>query len=162
MSRAVFYCKGWFEYAKIAVDLWTPEKARKAHIKRSGYTILVDSSTRPSAFIETKGDVISVSVLDDFLRVYMNFAFVERAPGWASLNSGTIRQFVGDTDKVSGGRNYNFRPNGEMWVTDEWLVPERGKRSEMKMRDVSEHTLDWPEFGEYEDFLKTDRINWDW
>jgi hypothetical protein len=156
MKRSAHYCKSWFRFKKRAIEIWTDDRAARAHEFRQPYTVLIDSPEAPACFLEFAEYSVAVGFLDAHLREYLVYAFQHIDQGRLFLSMITHREFQGDTDKVARGESHIFNPNGQVHTRRAFYDPYRLEQSNT-VTDVSGNYSDWPEFGEYEDLIRLDR-----
>jgi len=136
--------------------MWPVERARKAHEDRSLYTVLIDSVSHPSAFIELNGSFAGVSFLDSKLREFLAYEFRETEPGKLFLAMATYRMFAGDMDKVISGTSYFFKKDGHATIRKQSFIPPTLEQAET-LTGISGNYEAYPPFGEYEDLLVLER-----
>ncbi len=156
MKRPVFYCKSWFRAKKRPTEVWTEEQARSAHAKKQPYVVLVDSIERPYCFLDVADKVVGVGFLDEYLRESLTYAFQEVEPGTLFLTMATHREFEGETDKIVCGISYIFKQDGVVHMRREFFNPHRLETATTSA-DVGMNYASMPEFGEYDDFIRTER-----
>jgi hypothetical protein len=156
MNRPIYFCKSWFRAKKKPTEVWTEAQARSAHQAGTLYTVLVDSPDQPFCFLEINGGYVGVGFLDELLRETLYYAFKQVEPGRMFLNMATYREFDGDTDTVLAGTTYVFDPDGTVKIQKQQFRPHSVETAE-STTDIAANFERWPEFGEYEQFLKVER-----
>jgi len=159
MERPIFFCDGWFIGQKRATELWTEQQARKVYEENGLYTVLIDSAERPYCFInitKAKG-FVGVCFLDKSLRNYLDYKFKEIEPGRLFLSTAIHRTFDGDTDKVARGDSWIFKPDGKVHMRKEYFNPHKLETADTTA-DVSCNYSPFPEFGEYDDLVRKERL----
>lgn len=151
-----YYCDGWFRAEKKLTEEWTVDQAKRAHENRSDYTVLINSKTKPSGFVEIRDTFIAVGLLDSLLRVRLTVVFNEIEPDRVFLTQMTDRHFGGDSDKVSWGDTYYFQPDGSLRILREEFAPKSRTITETST-DVTANYDRYPEFGDYAHLLREDR-----
>lgn len=136
--------------------MWTEEQARKAHKERRQYTVLVNDAERPYAVIEVSGDFVGVTFFDDLLRESLSYQFQETEPGKLFLSMATYREFPSDTNNASSGTSYIFKQNGDVSIRKQSISSKSIEESK-STADVSGNYEQYPEFGQYEGLLRTER-----
>jgi hypothetical protein len=156
MAHLYHYAEGWFRAEKRVTELWSAERAEQAHEARKLYTVIVGDVNRPSAFLEVNGRFVGIGFLDEHLREYLSYGFLETEPGKVFLKQATHREFVGESDKVSKGTTYVFKPDGHVAIRREQLDPYKLEEAQSSA-DVSANYDAYPEFGSYEHLLRKER-----
>jgi hypothetical protein len=158
MNRRIFYCKSWFIAHKKATELWTEQQAKKVHEENGLYTALIDSTDRPFCFINlTRGKGFAgVCFLDEKLRNYLEYKFKEVEPGRLFLATAIHRNYLDQSDTISWGSSFMFKPDGKVHMRKEYFNPHKLETADTTA-DVSGNYTPFPEFGEYDDLIRKDR-----
>jgi hypothetical protein len=157
MKRNLYFCKSWFRAKKRPTEIWTEERARVAHANKQYYTVLVDSIERPCCFLEITEGGVGVGFLDEKLREYLSYGFQEIESNKLFLTMATYREFDGETDKVVKGTSYIFSVEGNVQIRRECFVPHSLDIATLSA-DVSHNYSMKPEFGEYDDLTRIERV----
>ena len=157
MDRPLFYCKSWFRAKKRPTEIWTENQARVAHSSKTLYTVLIGSIEKPFCFLEINDKFVGTGFLDRNAREYLYYAFKEISAGILFLSMATYREFDADGDTVTMGTTYNFDPGGTVKIRRQKFKSHSVEMAESSA-DVSNNYSSWPEFGEYEDFIRVERI----
>lgn len=157
MNPLVYYCKSWFRAKKRPTEIWTEEQARSAHASRKLYTVLIGALDAPTCFLEVNDKFVGVGFLDRHVREFVYYAFKEVEPGELFLSTATYREFEGDSDAVSVATTYSFDRHGDVKMRRQSLNPHRLEFS-ASIADVAANYAAWPEFGEYHDLTKVERV----
>ena len=158
MKRSIYFCKSWFRAKKRPTEIWSDAQARVAHEKRQHYAVLVDSTDQPNCFLDVADKLVGVGFLDKHLRESLTYAFQEFESGNLFLSMETYREFDGDTDKVVSGTSYVFGRDGTTQIRREFFEPYRVETATSRI-DVTSNYSKVPEFGEYDDLIRVDRVN---
>lgn len=158
MSQKVYYCKNWSIGYKEPIDLWMEKKARKKHDAGESYTVLIDSESTPSCFINIMRNSgwVSVSFLDEYLREYLLYNFKVLGVEALFLAMAVYREFNDDTDQVVNGTTYHFKEDGHTIIIEDNISNNTSERSET-YSDVTGNYDVFPEFGEYNSLIRKER-----
>ncbi|HAU5566448.1 TPA: lytic transglycosylase [Serratia fonticola] len=158
MQSKIFYCKFWFRIKKIALEHWSEEMAYAKHLADEPYTVLVDSESQPSSFIEVikNKEMIGVGFLDKFQREYLIYQFKIIKNDAVFLTMAVHRDFIGETDIISNGTSYIFKEDGHTFITEEDFINKTINKYEVHT-DISTNYDKIPEFGCYESLIKIER-----
>lgn len=151
-----FYCKSWFRAKKAPTEIWTALTAKAAHDEGKPYTVLVNSLSHPTAFIELTKNAVSVGFLDGMLRETLSYAFRTVEDGRVFLSMATYREFQGDSDTVVSGISYIFQENGSVSIKKQSFFPPASELAD-RLADVSGNYAKYPAFGQYEDVIRVER-----
>lgn len=153
----IFYCKGWFRAKKRPLEAYTFEKARALHNDGELYCALVGSEDRPTCFLEIARGFVGVGFLDEMLRERLSYAFQEVQPGQLFLSMATWREFDGDSDRVSKGTTYVFRPGGTLHIRREEFIPQHLLETTNSTAEIAGNWERFPVFGGYERLIRAER-----
>ena len=156
MNKPVFFAKSWFRAKKKPTEIWTEEHARAAHISKALYCAVVGRPERPFCFLEINNKFIGIGFLDHCIREHIYYAFREVAQDILFLTDASYREFEGGSDIVTVSNRYLFNPNGTVRVQRPQLKQDKIETFETSF-DPSRNYERWPDFGEYEDFMRIDR-----
>lgn len=151
------YGDGWFEYDKVLTEVWTEDRARKAHEGRNLYCVVVGKLEDPYCYLTINDDYIGVSFLDSLLRVYLRHQFSEVEKGVMFLEAVLYWEFRGEEDEVVRADFYDFSTGGELRIEKQDLEKDETRVAEDEGLDVSCNYEDYPEFGGYDAFVQHNR-----
>jgi len=151
-----YYCKSWFRAKKIAIDVWSEEVAGLAHKKGEPYTVLVESQSAPTAFIEVTRRVIVVGHLDSRLREKLTYSFQACEDESTFLSMAVYRDFAKEDDTVVSGTSYTFSRNGSVSI-EEQVLATGSVQTTNKYTDVTGNYENFPSFGHYDGLVKIER-----
>lgn len=151
-----FYCKSWFRAKKVATEIWSSATAEVAHSEGKLYTVLVNSETHPTAFVEVTKNTVSVGFLDERLREKLSYAFIAVGGGRIFLSMATYRDFQGDSDALGSGTSYVFQESGSVSIKRQTFSPPASQVTD-STTDVSGNYSLYPIFGRYDDLLRVER-----
>jgi hypothetical protein len=157
MHRQIYFCKSWFAAKKMPTEVWTEAQAKDAHDNGRNYTVLVDSLERPFCVIVVMPKAVAVDFLDEHLREALSYQFQVVAPGRLFLTRAVHREFDGDEDKVTKGTSYKFTQDGKVRIDRETFLPAHSLEVANTEADVSSNYVPFPQFGEYDEFTRTER-----
>lgn len=152
----ITYCKQWFRGQKRELESLSPEQAREAYDSKELYTAVVHDKRRPICFVESKSDYIGVEFLDDRLRSYVAYQFLEKQPGRLFLSMAVFRKFDGTRENVVHGVVYYFKEDGHTDVDLEDDIAHEYYEASTTV-DVSANWEPYPEFGQYESISRLER-----
>jgi hypothetical protein len=152
----ISFGKSWFRAMKRLTELWDIQKAKTAHEQRRPYVAVMENSGGNHSFIEVNNDYFGIGFLDSHLREYLSYQFQELEPGRLFLTMATHREFDGETDRVSYGTTYYFKPDGSVTVETEDFATANLATKEMKV-DVNGNWETYPNFGDYGSLTRVDR-----
>ena len=158
MTQQISFCKSWFRAKKRATEMWSRERALKAHEEKTLYTVLVGEPIAPTCFIEVNDKFVGVGFLDASLRETLYYAFKEVEPELLFLSMATHRSFRGETDKVESGTTYIFERSGQVKIQRQQFEPHEASMAESSA-DVTANYSHWPTFGEYDDLIRVERAS---
>lgn len=151
------YCKGWFRYKKRHLELLTEDKAKKLHLARKLYVVLVGEPDHPHCFLEVRLETGSVGVifLDELKRNYLDYSFQEKQ-GRMFLSRMVARDYYPGSDDILSATMSIFKPDGHVYVeTDNYSA--RTRESIEQYVDVSPNWESIPNFGSYESISRIER-----
>jgi hypothetical protein len=157
MAERYYFAGGWSRALKQVTQSWDADQARRAHEAGKLYTVLVGDAERPTAFIEVNGKFVGVGFLDRLQREYLSYGFSGVEPGKLFLKQATHREFAGDTDKVSNGTTYIFKPEGQVTIRRQQFDPPKLEVAESST-DVAGNYETYPPFGSYDHLLRKERL----
>jgi hypothetical protein len=158
LAVKVSYYGGWGRYRKRTPDPWTEEQARAAHDQRKPYTVLISSVERPRCFVEIGGDVCFVEFLDEYLRNYLSYSFMESKPGLMFMQRFTRRFYGGISDRTTHALSISMNRDGTTKGKRVFYDPPPGRtESGDGTADVSICYSPRPAFGHYEEITREDR-----
>ncbi|MGL6094836.1 MAG: hypothetical protein ACRC7O_03400, partial [Fimbriiglobus sp.] len=144
----IHYYEGWFRAKKCPIGPLTPGTALACYEKKTLFTAVAFEAAKATTFLEFNKDYVGVGFLDESLREYLSYTFVEVEPGKLFLNEATHREYGFGTDTVTSGSTYYFKSKGQVVVVYEDLTT--GYRSSTKQScDVTGNWDAYPPFGEY-------------
>jgi hypothetical protein len=152
----VSYCEGWFRHFKKITGLLSEEEAKTREKNREVYTVIIGDHKHPFGFIEINKGFYGVGFLDDYIREYLNYIFVEQMNGLLFLNEVKYTEFEGNTDNILKNTYYWFTPDGNVKIGKSKPPFQKVEVIEKKV-DVSRNWEKKPEFGKYENLIKKDR-----
>jgi hypothetical protein len=157
-NMEITYCKGWSRRRKQLLEIWDEKKACKAHKTGKLYTVLIGDPQKPRCFLEVhlKLGFVGVSFLDEHLRDYLDFSFLEKLPGKLFLGRVIYREYDADTDNVISAKTMSWEPDGKTQFEQADLVQNFVDTGEGSM-DVSINWEPIPEFGQYESIARFER-----
>lgn len=158
MSQKFYYCKNWSIGYKEPIDLWGEKKALKKHEAGEPYTVLIDSESTPSCFINIMRNSgwVSVSFLDEHLREYLLYNFQMLDVETLFLSMAVYREFNDDTDLVINGTRYHFKEDGHTIIIEDNIPSKTSERSET-YSDVDKNYEQFPAFGQYDSLNRKER-----
>ncbi|MDR1890299.1 MAG: hypothetical protein LBQ81_13155 [Zoogloeaceae bacterium] len=158
MRRKIYFCKSWFMAKKMPTEVWTKEQALAAHKSGKPYAVLVDSQERPSCCVEVTKNYVGVDFLDEHLRDYLVYVFQRKQESEKLfLSRINYTEYDGNSDRIKFGTLYLLKPDGSVKVSRETFIPEHCLETMDTSTDVSVQYETFPEFGEYDAFLKIER-----
>lgn len=131
------------------------------HQQRQYYDIFVeDKEGNPFAFIQINNEAVIVNFLDGAKRKYLIYSFTEVRKGILFLDEAFYFDYHVDTSDVEYQRlQFFFQEDGNV------MLRETIDRDEIERRYEGKEPIDvkglyekYPEFGEYENILKLERI----
>jgi hypothetical protein len=155
MSTLIFG-KSWFRAKKRLTETWDESKAMTAHEQRQPYAAVIGNEGRCQCFIEANNDYIGVGFLDNSMREFLSYQFQEIEPGRLFLTMATHREFDGETDQVTFGTTYYFKPDGCVTVESDDVAAAQLATKELRT-DVSGNWETYPAFGEYCSLVRVGR-----
>ena len=150
----ITYCSGWFRAQKRAIEVWSIDQAKTAYNARTLYAALIDDPITPRCFVECNVDYVGVEFLDERLRSYVCYQFVEKQPGRLFLNMAIYRKFDNDVDRVLHAVIYYYRDDGS--VTVHKTSGDDTFEANAKL-DVAANWERYPDFGDYESIIRLER-----
>ena len=158
MSQKNYYCKNGSLGYKEPNDLWGEKKSLKKHEAGEPYTVLIDSESTPSCFINIMRNSgwISVSFLDEHLREYLIYNFQILDMETLFLSMAIYREFNDDTDLVINGTTFHFKEDGHTIIIEDDISNKTSERSET-YSDVAGNYEQFPAFGEYDHLNRKER-----
>jgi len=149
------YAEKWSRSYKEAIKPLTEAKARKRHESGQLYSVLIGNATRPTSFVEIRGDYVGVEFNDENLEQASSFTFQRQPDGRLFMSRAVFRQFD-ETKKSVFGHSLHFRPDGYVLSVEEDFRTNTVTRREKTM-DVSLNWEPYPKFGDYEGIARFDR-----
>jgi hypothetical protein len=151
------YCRQWFRARKYPAEILSECEARRDHAAGVLYTAVLNSDSRPTAFLEFSAfRSVAVEFLDVHLRTYLDYSFqeLEKGSNKLFLSLACIRQFDGDGDDPIRGPVCYYKPDGRLLIEHFEYDPqtriEQIVAREEAQVDVSQNWEPYPEFGQYE------------
>lgn len=135
----------------------TESEAEDAHEKKKTYTVLVDSEAKPICVLDVGNKFVFVSFLDRYSRKYLSYQFTEIEVGKLFLQLAVERKFDGDSDTVVSGKEFTFKPDGLVHVREVTRLPETIVDEYDVLADISGCYEKYPEFGDYDRFIISER-----
>ncbi|WP_394551390.1 lytic transglycosylase (plasmid) [Pantoea sp. SGAir0180] len=134
------------------------KKALKKHEAGEPYTVLIDSESTPSCFINIMRNSgwVSVSFLDEHLREYLLYNFQMLDVEKLFLSMAVYREFNDDTDLVINGTTYHFKEYGHTIIIEDNIPSKTSERSET-YSDVAKNYEQFPAFGQYDSLNRKER-----
>lgn len=120
-----YYCDFWFGAKKSARNIISESEAKSRHESQARYTVLVGSTTTPSAIVDVLlgKDMIGVDFLDEHLRERLTYQFQRVASDKLFLSMVVHREFTGKSDNVAKGTCYIFNEDGRLTIIKEAFSP---------------------------------------
>jgi hypothetical protein len=154
--RKTTYGKSWFLAKRRFTEQWDESQAADAHAKRKPYAAAIRNEDGCVTVVDARDDYYGVDFLDAIGREYLSYQFQELEPGRLFLTMATHREFDGETDRVSYGTTYYFKPDGSVTVETEDFATANLATKEMKV-DVNGNWETYPNFGDYGSLTRVDR-----
>jgi hypothetical protein len=154
----VTYCQSWSRAKKRINQIWSEEKALKAHQEGEVYTAVIGLPEKPNCFLEINIELkfVGVNFLDENLRDYLHYSFFELESRALFINQVIYREYRGDTDLATRAIITQFNPDGKTKIRDNDLIKDECKVNEF-YTDIKKNWEDIPEFGQYESIIRFDR-----
>jgi len=151
------YCEGWFRAKKRPTGQLTVDDACNAYEKRTLFTAVAYEVDKAIAFLEFNKDYVGVGFLDESLREFLSYTFVEVEPGRLFLTTATHREYGLGTDTVTSGSTYYFKRTGQVVVENEDFTG--GDRSTTERScEVKDNWDTYPPFGQFDSLLRAERL----
>jgi hypothetical protein len=154
----ITYCDGWIRTTKQYTETLSEAQARQAHAKGQLYTVLIGDPQSPDCFIDVnlKLKFIGVTFLDDFLRDYLDYSFVEAQAGKLFLDRAIFREYDDNSDTIVGCRTFLYKPDGTSCLEEADLVTNQSTTTE-SILDISKNWEAIPAFGDYHSISRIER-----
>lgn len=136
--------------------------SREAHNQKKVYFATVFDGETPYCFLECNQGYFYVGFLDEKLRVYLSYKFDELSSDKLFLEEVMCFYFEDDDNDSNRADKYIFKPNGELIISamnyrtheQETLTA----REPLSGKIVEHLWVGYPEFGQYDELIKLDRI----
>jgi hypothetical protein len=162
MIAEVSYCERWSRHGKYTLRPLSEDAAKKLHRKGKLMTVLIGSPEHPRCFLEVveEGRSVGVTHLDSRLREATDFSFTgKHHPQQLFLSMATFRKHDGDTDTVTEGTSYIYKPDGKITIRHEEFEPFHPHRLVVQ-ETRGPVAANWellPEFGQWESIARLER-----
>jgi hypothetical protein len=162
----IIYGRKWSLQYKAFNEGWPEARARNAHLEGKEFAALVIDDCRPFCCVEFCPGSFAVNFLDDLLRDYFLYSFIQKKPNQLFIGQATSRVYVGKTDKVKSGITWLYTQEGLLTVRRTDGITKKTEIKESQVEGgLENHWETWPEFGQYERIIKKERNlympNWD-
>jgi hypothetical protein len=111
----------------------------------------------PRFIVEVTGDYVGVRFLDECQRPYLQYDFQEVSPKRLFMTRAIYREYEGSTDKLVEAQTFLWTPDGNQLVTVEDRIHRTSNKQEATGVDLNSNWEDYPAFGQYASFCRTDR-----
>lgn len=157
-TEYITYTKGWFRHQKRWLKEFSKEEAQSLYNKRQSFTVVIEKENKPFCFVIFNNRFVYVGFLDEQRREYLGYEFQEYQDNKIFLKEVQYWEYEGETDNKLTSTRYRFTPEGELGIENRNNTTGEvvRKYTEDKV-DVSVLWENYPEFGKYDDIIKTER-----
>jgi len=150
------YCDEWSMVRKKPWNIIDSTQAQQNHINKIPYTVLIQENDQIENIIEVTNSNISVNFMNESRSSYLCYVFDVKCDDSIFLSMAYHYNYDESGNDIVVGTTFNFNENGYLFMEKRdyktGAVEERDLQS-----DVTPNWDKFPEFGEYEHLLRSER-----
>lgn len=150
------YFQKWVQIKKAPAVPFSLEEAQMRHQERKPYVAIISDDHKPLYVVDIAADWVSVSFLDDWARIYLDYDFRELRKGELFLNRAIHRQYKDGRDDILLSVMFKFEPDGKIYIErrnyETSIIEEK--------ESFADPAVNWekfPQFGEYSSLCRANR-----